>query len=294
VDAWHARSAARAVRGGRDGWPAARSVVFCGVGYPPPAGALPHLRAARVAPRAGYGYCSGGEAIAVLWHALLAGCPPAWQARGDEPRQVAGMARAAGLEPPYCVQLRLALHWWPPEYAAGVIAGYAAALPPGSSLAMTVALAGGAPSSGEARAGVSAAVAPVYEHSPEAVAAWVAGAGMTLAGGVADVRGWAGGIVREGAPGWFAGAVALRPLASGDGAQPGRGRLRCDGLLPVLPAVPVLLAEQVAGEGGLLGAAGRDGGRERGAHAVHVGDAAHQAGYVIAPVAERDELFEQC
>lgn len=211
VDAWHARQAAEAVTGAY-GEPA-RGVVFAGLAYPPGSGALPHLEAARAAPRARFGYCSGGEAIALMWRGALrpGGGAVAWQARGDDPWQVCDMARREGLGAPLSVQLRLALPWWPAGYAAWVIAGYAEALPPGSSLAVTGAVPGGTPSRPEVARALHEGIAPTWQHSPEAIASWIEAAGMTLAGRVEDVRGWAGEELAAASPSRFAGAVALRP-----------------------------------------------------------------------------------
>lgn len=216
---FHAAIARQAATGG------ARSVIFAAPGYRPsgwPGAALPHEAAAAGAPGARYLYASADAAITLVWHRMLAPSGPrpramACQASAGDPGQVAGMARAAGLEEPWSVQLQLCAHWWPGPSAARVIAGYAEALPPGSSLVLSWATAGGQPPGGEmGRAVERAAGAMPVGHSAEAVAGWVADAGMRLGWGPADVRAWPGrewadAALAAGAAARVAGVVALRP-----------------------------------------------------------------------------------
>lgn len=177
----------------------ARSLIIAAAGYPPsgwPGASLPHRAAARAVPGSRALYCTGDEALALLWHRVLAPSgmrPPdlGCQAPAADPRQVAGMARAAGLEAPWSVQLQLCAHWWPGPMAAEAVAGYAEVLPAGSTLVITTPVEGGSPSGGEmGRAVAEAAGAMPAGHSAEVVAGWIAGAGMELVWGPGDVRCW--------------------------------------------------------------------------------------------------------
>lgn len=222
--AWHAGAAGRAVTAREaPGWPAARSVIFAGCGYPPSGyrGArLPHGEAAWRAPAARFAYCDADEAITLLWHRWLRldSRALAFQAPAADPRQAAGMARTAQMEEPWSVQLQLCAHWWPPEVAAGVVAGWAEVLPPGSSLVLSVPVPGAVNPNGEAGAIVAGAAGTVpFRHREDDIAGWVTGAGMRLGPqGVTDVRepggpGWAHEALGAGLASRVAGAVGLRP-----------------------------------------------------------------------------------
>lgn len=196
---FHAQAALEAVTA----W-GARSVILAGAGYPVSGwegAVLPHPVAAIAAPGSRYLYCSADEAITLLWQRVLRHDrrASACQAPAADPRQVAGMARMAGLEPPWSVQLQLCAHWWTGEQAAAVIAGYAEAgehaeaLPPGSTLVLTVPVAGGQHPRGEmGRLAERVTGVMPASHAPEGIAGWIKGAGLELAWGPADVRAWPG------------------------------------------------------------------------------------------------------
>jgi hypothetical protein len=109
----------------------------------------------------------------------------------------------------------MSLSFAPPEAAPGLVAAYAQALPPGSAIALTVALADDTPEAGE----LQAMYAPekVCRHTAEDVAGWLEGAGLrVMAPGVADVRaferpGWVADRLEARAPGMIAGALAVKP-----------------------------------------------------------------------------------
>jgi hypothetical protein len=186
----------------------ARSLVIAGPGYPPSGwdGAqLPHLAAAEAVPSARCLYATADRGLEMLWQGTLAGDPSASAclAGAGAPGQVAAAAREAGLEGPWSVQVQLCAHWWAGGEAAKVVAGYAEALPAGSSLVLTVPVPGGASAGGRMADLVGQAAGRVPAgHSPQAVAGWVAAAGLSLrwparrrpreAPAAADVRTWPG------------------------------------------------------------------------------------------------------
>jgi hypothetical protein len=237
---FHVRAALRAVADGGQ-WPSAKSVVFAEAGYPPSGwtgAALAHSAAAIAVPSARFLYCTADGAIALLWQRTLAGEPRALacQAPAVEPAQVAGMARAAGLLAPWSVQLQMCVHWWSARQAEKVIAGYAAQMPPGSTLVLSVAVPGGVDTRGELGRLAGGPVGAVpYAHSKEAIAGWIAAAGLVLdPEGVTDVRRlpgrtWAGEALGEHLAGHVVGATGLKPLAGG--GQPQSRRARGGGLL---------------------------------------------------------------
>lgn len=200
----------------------ARSLIITAAGYPPsgwPGASLPHRGAARAVPGSRSLYCTGDEPLALLWQRVLRGDPRALacQAPAAAPWHVAWMARMAGLEAPWSVQLQLCAHWWPGVVAAGIVAGYAEVLPPGSTLVITTPAAGGRPAGGEmGRAVEKETGAMPVGHSAEAISGWVASAGMVMRWGPGDVRSWpvrdlAGGDPSAGAAVRVLAAVALRP-----------------------------------------------------------------------------------
>jgi hypothetical protein len=226
---YHSESAVRAVGGGEAHgrrWAGARAMIFADAGHAPAGyreAVLPHAAAARAAPGSRHLYLSADEAITLLWHGLLAPRGPepaataAWAA-SDDPRQAAGMARMAGLDEPWGVQLQMIAHWWPDEVAREVVAGWAEAMPSGSSLMLTVPAPGGIPAGGEfGKLVASVTGAMPCPHSPQAIASWITGAGLLLGPqGVTDVRarpgrGWAGPPLAAGAAGIVLAAGGLKP-----------------------------------------------------------------------------------
>lgn len=116
---------------------------------------------------------------------------------------------------PVAVMLGMTLHFAPAGEARAQVARYAAALPPGSALVLSVAL----PDDSARAAELLAMFTParVYPHTAEDVAAWLENAGLKLAPpGVADVRllpgcGWDEAEFTPRAPGMTAGALSVRP-----------------------------------------------------------------------------------
>lgn len=216
---FHSLAAVEAVTAG------ARSVILAAAGYKPSGweGAVaPHAEAAIAEPVSRYLYASADEALALLWQrdAAPAGLSPqamGCQAPAASPRQVTGMARIAGLQEPWSVQLQLCAHWWAGPLVAEVIAGYAGALPAGSSLVLSWATAGGLPANGEMGRIVERVTGAMpVGHSAEAVAGWIAGAGMRLEWGPADVRAypcreWADATLAAPVAARVLGVVAVRP-----------------------------------------------------------------------------------
>jgi hypothetical protein len=228
---FHVRAAEWAVNGAtrdEDAWPAAKSVIFAACGYPPSGwdgAALPHSAAVLAVPSARYLYASADQAITMLWQQVLApsGLRPlasACLAPVADPGQLAGMARIAGLEPPWSVQVQLVAHLWPGPVAGEVVAGWAAVLPPGSSLVLSVPVPGGVGAGGEfGRLIGSVAGTMPHPHSEGAITGWITGAGLELhPDGVEDVRAlpgrqWAGGVLGAHLAGHVVGTVGLKPLA---------------------------------------------------------------------------------
>ena len=116
---------------------------------------------------------------------------------------------------PVCLMLAMTAHFETGESARAQIAAYAKALPPGSVIAMSVALAGESPRAGELLSMFTPA--KVYRHTAEDVAGWLEDAGLEIEPpGVADVRAvlgraWAADGLPPGAPGMTAGALGVKP-----------------------------------------------------------------------------------
>lgn len=101
---------------------------------------------------------------------------------------------------PVCLVLGMTLQFEPGPLAAANVAAYAAALPPGSVLAVSVGLLGRSPAAGALAAMFTPA--RVHRHAAEDVAGWLKGAGVALVPpGVRDVREVPGGCGAEPAPG---------------------------------------------------------------------------------------------
>lgn len=224
--AFHGRAAEWAVTAGSaGGWKRdpARSVIFCVSGYPPSwaGAALPHIGAAAAAPAVRFAYATGDWTLSLLWEGALEDEPrcEALEARADVPARVLHMARAAGMEPPYCVQLPLALHWWGRDAAEGILAGYAAGLKelgPGSSLVLSASVPGGVAYGGRIAelTGIATGTVP-HAWTPQDIEAVITATGMRLhERGLRDVRehdgnGWHLDELSSHRPGRFVGAVAL-------------------------------------------------------------------------------------
>jgi len=98
-----------------------------------------------------------------------------WPGRPDELLAAPVIAGSPG---PWCVHLRLVLHFWPPDTCAQVIARYGALMPPGSWLVTSAGLPGAPTEVDEVFAGLGA---PLYWHAPGDVAGWAEAAGMRVA-----------------------------------------------------------------------------------------------------------------
>ena len=109
----------------------------------------------------------------------------------------------------------MSLSFAPGEVARGLVAAYAEALPPGSVIALTVALADDSPAADE----LLAMYTPekVRRHTAEDVTGWLERAGLGIVKpGVADVRcferpGWVADGLEARGPGMIAGALAVVP-----------------------------------------------------------------------------------
>ena len=153
------------------------------------------------------------------------------RARTWHPEEVLAAPEVASLlatGKPACVIAGLVLHLAPgAQVAASAVAAYAAALPSGSVLAVSVSLPGRSPEA-DRLAELLAPAARVHRHTAEDVAQWMKAAGMTDAGraaaglgplppAVRDVRLLPGGVWAAGelhcaeAPGFTAGALGLVP-----------------------------------------------------------------------------------
>ena len=165
----------------------------------------------------------GLEALARA-RALLAGPGVRFvRAKTDRPDELLSAAPVAAMiaeGKPVCVMLGMTLHFSAPREALSQVASYARALPPGSAVAVSVALPDNSPEAAELLAMFTPA--PVCRHTAEDVAGWLEdaepdGAGLVLVPpGVCDVRlvpgrGWAEGKLEARAPGYVVGALALKP-----------------------------------------------------------------------------------
>jgi hypothetical protein len=88
------------------------------------------------------------------------------------------------------VQLQMCAQWWPPQFCEWAVCRYRELLPNGSSLALSVAIPGGAPGAAELGKDVERAGGKMYSHTEDEVAGWLKAAGLELTpDGVTDVRG---------------------------------------------------------------------------------------------------------
>jgi hypothetical protein len=188
---FHALAARWAVTDG-----GAAGVVFGAAGFP---GAVPMHRAAlEAAPGARFVYADTSGPAAYLNGELLA--EPgvtAVRATVRDPSRLMSLPEVTALGVPVQMQVQLCAHFWDDAMCRDLTGQYAALLPAGSTLALSLWSPDGTPD-GEAFLDMlaAAAAAPAYGHSPAAVAGWLRKAGLDLLGaGVADVRaygrGWA-------------------------------------------------------------------------------------------------------
>lgn len=130
---------------------------------------------------------------------------------------LAAPAVAALLAPgrPVCLIIGMVLHFAPPEAAAASVAAFAAALPPGSAVAVSVSLPDHSPRADRLLSMYTPA--RMYRHTAADVKGWMQDAGLDLVPpGVCDVRlvpggVWASGELPRRAPGMTVGAVGLAP-----------------------------------------------------------------------------------
>lgn len=204
--AWdfHSAAALWAVTETRRASPAG-AVIFTAAGLPrpEPAGEPLHCAAARTAPDAGFCYAEADPEVTWMRQVVMAdACRDrvrAVTAAEDEPERVLAAAQAAGLPVagPVSVHLILCAQYWDDGKARDVLRRYAAPdrdgkrlLAPGSSVCLSVA--DPAPTAvGDAYlTGMREILGcEIYRHGPQAVASWIAGAGMVLhPQGVTDCR----------------------------------------------------------------------------------------------------------
>lgn len=218
---FHRRAAAWAVKGGSLVPPAA-GVIFAACGYPLPGKADAvsgrrlrrgfHAAAQAARPGALFAYASA-DPVTVRWcRSLLAAPDPlrvsAFLASARDPAALLGAPAVQVITDrgPVMVQLQFCCQRWPGEFAAWAVARYAELLPPGSTLALSLGIPGGAPSAPELVADLSRAGGGAFcPHGEAEVAGWITDAGLKLVPpGIADVRG----------RGWAtAELAALRPAA---------------------------------------------------------------------------------
>jgi hypothetical protein len=193
---FHRRAAAWAVSGGTPDSPVPRAagVIFAACGYPLPGGFHAAARAAR--PDALYCYASGDPATVSFCRSLLAAPDPlrvsAYLASARDPAAVLGApaARVVLDRGPVMVQLQFCCQRWPSAFCAWAVAEYARLLPSGSSLALSLGIAGGGSGADGLAAAIGGAVGTVHVHTEDEVAGWVAASGLELTpAGVTDVRG---------------------------------------------------------------------------------------------------------
>jgi S-adenosyl methyltransferase len=179
-----------------------------------------HDAARKVNPAAEVAYANRNEGAHALAEALLspARLTSAVRAGVGDPAALLGsppVSRWVRDGAPVALIIGAVMAFMPPGQAPGVVAAYAEGLPPGSVIAMSVALADDSP--GAAELAGMLAPQPVYRHAAGDVTGWVEGAGLKLVQPVADVRLVIPGRLRPagrlsgGAPGIVAGALAVKP-----------------------------------------------------------------------------------
>ena len=185
-----------------------------------PGGLNVHDAARQVNPAAEVAYVNGDKEAHDLLAALTSSdrLTTAVHATVSEPGKLLASPPAGGWIAegrPVALISWMSLSFAPPEVARGLVADCAGALPPGSVIALAVALPGDTPEAAE----LQAMYAPekVCRHTAEDVAGWLEDAGLrVMAPGVADVRafgrpGWVADRLEARAPGMIAGALAVVP-----------------------------------------------------------------------------------
>ncbi|HZR53628.1 MAG TPA: SAM-dependent methyltransferase [Streptosporangiaceae bacterium] len=206
---FNSRTAVWAVSGGTPEWPVppAEGVIFAASGYPVgvktdresfralPGGGF-HPGAAEQAPRALFVYADADPGAVLMSKVLLSEPEPlrvsACQVPASDPAALLSTPAARVLldRGPVMVQLQLCAMWWPPELAAWAVAEYGRLLPPGSTVALSLIVPGGASDSHEFLAAFGGAGGIVYPHTEADIAGWITAADLDLVPpGVTDVRG---------------------------------------------------------------------------------------------------------
>lgn len=190
-------------------WAAERGISrFIRAGAVPclPAGENLHEAVRRVRPGAGTVYVSRSAGWIRVRFAGEAEAAGADAGRPGEVLEAGPVAALLAGREPACLVLGMVSQFEPPGLAAANVAAYAAALPPGSVLAVSAGLLRDSPEGDELAAMFTPA--RVYRHTARDVAGWLEGAGLRLVPpGVRDVREVPGG-------------QGLRPAA---GREPGPG-----------------------------------------------------------------------
>jgi hypothetical protein len=190
----HARAASWAV-GPAGG---CRAVIFGAAGLPAPG--PPHPEAAEIDPRARFFYCDPDpeavlyslEAYASARVRAVRGSvldPPMAPPRGGGPPGLLASCGTGNMH--VMMQVQMVVQFWPSDAAAQVVKAWAAALPPGSVLFLSlfcISPAGRGRAFAEFLAGAVGGQA--FSHSPEDVRGWLEGAGLEMISGPADVRAW--------------------------------------------------------------------------------------------------------
>lgn len=218
---FHARAAAGAVTAG------ARAVIFTCAGLPRRGEPL-HYLADAAAPGAWYCYAGADPEVTWMRRVVMPACRrvTAVTAAEDDPAAVIAAAARSGVpvDGPVAVHVILAAQYWDDATAREVLAGYGPRAPrrllaPGSSVCLSAGWTAPTPE-GDARAEALGGLlgVPFRRHSREAVASWMAAAGLALADppGVADVRayhnpGLRGQVERSRPVSRVLGAVGLLP-----------------------------------------------------------------------------------
>jgi S-adenosyl methyltransferase len=176
---FHRRAAEWAVRGGTPGFPVspAAGVIFAACGYPLPGGFHAAAQAAR--PDALFAYADPDPAAIMYNLARLHSPDPGHvsaipgSARDRAGLLSAGHAVAMMTRGPVMVQLQLCAQWWPAEFCAWAVCEYARLLPPGSTLALSLGVPGGARGTAEFTRDIGRAGGRMYGHTEDDVAGWL-------------------------------------------------------------------------------------------------------------------------
>jgi hypothetical protein len=175
-----------------------------------PGGRNVHDAARKVNPRCEVAYADGDEQAHDMIAGLTSGARRTGAVRADpcDPAGLLGSAPVSGWVAegePVCLIVWLSLSFAEPGEAAGIVEAYATALPAGSAIALTVALADDSPGAAELLEMFSPGRG--YRCTAQDVTAWLAAAKLeTVPPGVADVR-------LLGRPGWV--ADGLEPVPPG-------------------------------------------------------------------------------